>query len=108
MSGVTKIELESVDGYALAGMVRMKWDNQGKPIADEMGNANSIINFSASDESGFIPGKDYYISTLPCDLYGGYRLSIYKDGLVAHYFSVHQTVERAGFIGRLDGKRVGV
>lgn len=33
-----------------------------------------------------------------CDVYGGYRLSIYKDGLVAHYFSVHQTVERADYI----------
>lgn len=32
------------------------------------------------------------MATLPCDLYGGYRLSIYKDGLVAHYFGVHQTV----------------
>ena len=44
------------------------------------------------------PGKDYYISTVPCDLYGGYRLSIYKDGLVAHYFGVHQMVERADYI----------
>lgn len=98
MSGITKVELESVDGYALSGTVRIKWDNQGKPVADEIENAHSIMVFSASDESGFAPGKDYYISTLPCDLYGGYRLSIYKDGLVAHYFSVHQTVERAGFI----------
>ncbi len=98
MSGITKVELESVDGYPLSGTVRIKWDNQGKPVADEIENAHSIMVFSASDKSGFTPGKDYYISTLPCDLYGGYRLSIYKDGLVAHYFSVHQTVERASFI----------
>lgn len=98
MSGVTKVELESVDGYALSGTVRIKWDAQGKPVTDETGNANSIMAFSASDESGFTPGKDYYISTLPCDIYGGYRLSIYKDGLVAHYFGVHQTVERAIYI----------
>lgn len=98
MSGVTKVELESVDGYALSGTVRIKWDNQGKPIADEIRKAYSIITFSASGESGFTPGKDYYISTLPCDVYGGYRLSICKDGKVAHYFGVHQTVERAGFI----------
>lgn len=98
MSGVTKVELESVDGYALSGTVRIKCDNQGKPIVDEIGDAHSIITFSASEESGFTPGKDYYISTLPCDVYGGYRLSIYKDGLEAHYFGVHQTVERACFI----------
>lgn len=98
MSGVTKVELESVDGYALSGTVRMKWGDRGKPMVDEIENANSIITFSASEESGFTPGKDYYISTLPCDVYGGYRLSIYKDGLVAHYFGVHQTVERANYI----------
>ena len=98
MSGVTGIELESVDGYALSGTVGIKWDEQEKPAVDKIENAHSIITFSAPNESGFIPGKDYYISTLPCDVYGGYRLSIYKDGLVAHHFSVHQTIERAGYI----------
>ncbi|MBS7199076.1 MAG: SUMF1/EgtB/PvdO family nonheme iron enzyme [Bacteroidales bacterium] len=98
MSGVTKIELESVDGYALCGTVRIKWDRQGKPLVDEISNAASIVTFSAPDKSGFTPGKDYYISTLPCNVYGGYRLSIYKDGLVADYFGVHQTVERGIYI----------
>lgn len=98
MSGVTGIELESVDGYALSGTVGIKWDEQEKPAVDKIENAHSIITSSAPNESGFIPGKDYYISTLPCDVYGGYRLSIYKDGLVAHHFSVHQTIERAGYI----------
>lgn len=98
MSGVTKVELESVDGYALSGTARVKWNEQGYPAVDNTENANSIMVFSASDESGFTPGKEYYISTLPCDVYGGYRLSIYKDGLVAHYFGVHQTLERADYI----------
>lgn len=102
MSGVAKVELESVDGYALCGTVKIKLDSNGKPIVDEVTNANSIITFAASDESGFTVGKDYYISTLPCDLYGGYRLSIYKDGLVAHYFGVHQTAERANYISPVD------
>lgn len=102
MSGVTKIELESVDGYALSGITTIIWDNQGKPIVKEISDGNSIITFNSPDNSGFISGKDYYISTLPCDLYGGYRLSIYKDGLVAHYFGVHQTVDRASFIMPMD------
>ena len=102
MSGVTKVELESVDGYALAGTASIKWDEQGMPVVAETKNAASILVFNAADNSGLTPGKDYYISTLPCDLYGGYRLSIYKDGLVAHYFGVHQTVERADYIAPTD------
>ena len=72
------------------------------PVVAETKNAASILVFNAADNSGLTPGKDYYISTLPCDLYGGYRLSIYKDGLVAHYFGVHQTVERADYIAPTD------
>ncbi|BFK46252.1 SUMF1/EgtB/PvdO family nonheme iron enzyme [Alistipes sp. i18-0019-D1] len=103
MSGVTKIELESVDGYTLSGTATIKWNEQGKPVVAETKNAASILVFNAADNAaGFTPGKDYYISTLPCDLYGGYRLSIYKDELVAHYFGVHQTVERADYITPAD------
>lgn len=102
LSGVTKVELESVDGHPLAGTVSIKKDVQGKPIVDDIENASTIITFNATDKSGFTPGKDYYISTLPCDLYGGYRLSIYRDGLVAHYFGVHQTVKPGAFISPDD------
>ena len=98
LSGVTKVEMESVDGNPLAGTASIKKDAQGKPTVNDIENASTIITFSTADKSGFTPGKDYYISTLPCDLYGGYRLSIYRDGLVAHYFGVHQSVEPGIFI----------
>lgn len=84
LPGVTKVELESVDG---------------NPLTDD---GSTIITFSASSPSGFTPGKDYYIFTLPCDLYGGYRLSFYKDGLVADYFGVHQNVKPGTFISPDD------
>lgn len=97
-SGVTKIELESVDDNPLAGKANIKADAQGNAVMEETESASTIITFNASAPSGFTPGKDYYISTLPCDLYGGYRFSIYKDGLVADYFGVHQTVKLGTFI----------
>ena len=102
LSGVTKVELESVDGNPLAGTANIKKDAQGNAIVEGIENASTIITFSAATPSGFTPGKVYYISTLPCDLYGGYRLSFYKDGLVAHYFGVHQTVKPGTFISPDD------
>lgn len=102
LSGITKIELESVDGYALAGTAGIQWGESVETLAGEVENANSILVFNASDENGLVAGKDYYILTLPCDLYGGYRLSIYREGLVAHYFGVHQTVELGSFISPND------
>lgn len=102
MSGVTKIELESVDGYPLSGTAQITFDEQEKPQLAKVDGGNNIITYTAPTEAGFTPEKDYYISILPCDLYGGYRLSIYKDGLKANYFGVHQTANRALYITPAD------
>ena len=102
LSGVTKVELESVDGNELAGTAGFKKDSLGLMVVDKVERASTIITFTSNDKSGFTPGKDYYILTLPCNLYGGYRLSIYRNGLVAHYFGVHQTVKFGTFISPAD------
>lgn len=102
MAGVVKIEVESVDGLPLAGTAITRQDAFGKTVVGDMAHTCTIITYISSEKSGFIPGKDYYISTLPCNLYGGYRFSIYKDGLVAHYFGVHQKVELGEFISPDD------
>ena len=85
MEGIDHLEIESVDGYPLAG-----------------NRSNSILTFYAPDNGTLVPGKDYYVTTFPCDVSGGYRLSIYKDGKVAPFFGVHQTIEAGKFISPLD------
>jgi hypothetical protein len=102
LSGVTKVELESVDGNPLAGTSIISRNNHEKVKVDEIENSSTIITFNAESKSGFIPGKQYYIYTLPCDLYGGYRLSFFRGGLVAHYFGVHQNVYSGLFISPYD------
>lgn len=87
MEGITHLEIESVDKNPLAGN------------ADQ-----SILTFSAPEGTTLQPGTDYYVATLPCDVSGGYRLSIYRNGLVAHYFGVHQTIEAGEFISPTDLK----
>lgn len=102
MSGVTKVELESVDGYALAGTVVARWDKQEQLTTETPTDTSSIVTLTAPDAAGLVSGRDYYLFTLPCNVYGGYRLSIYKDGKVAHYFGVHQTIEQGRFISPTD------
>ena len=101
MSGVTHVELESVDGYAIAGTATFSIAN-GTVTLTQVLDKQSIITYSAPDGETFAPGKDYYITTFPCDVYGGYRLSIFKDGQVAHYFGVHQRIEAGQFISPND------
>lgn len=85
LRGIHKIVLESVDGLPISGS------------ADQY-----ITTFAAPDGTTLTPGLDYYIATFPCDLYGGYRLSIYRDSLVAHYFAVHQTAEAGSWLAPAD------
>ena len=101
MSGISRIELESVDSYCIAGTALLRYTDNEAQMGD-ITNGNSIISFKAMESGGLTPGVEYRIYTLPCDLYGGYRLSIYKDGLVAHYFGVHQVVEAKSFIAPHD------
>jgi hypothetical protein len=101
MEDVTQVVLESVDGYAIAGNASLT-TKDGQICLGEISDAQSIITFSAPNGGSLQSGKDYYITTFPCDLYGGYRLSIYKNGLVAHYFGVHQVTEPGQFISPLD------
>ena len=101
MSGITHIELESVDGYAIAGTANMTTID-GQAAVAKVTDKQSIITFSAPSDGTLDSRQDYYIVTFPCDIYGGYRLSIYKDGLVAHYFGVHQVIEAGQYIAPLD------
>ena len=101
MEGVTQVVLESVDNYMIAGIANLQTAVGTTTIA-EITEGKTIITFRAPEGSTLQAGKDYIITTFPCDLYGGYRLSIYKDGKVAHYFSVHQVTEAGKYITPLD------
>ena len=79
------VELESVDNNPLAG-----------------NHDQSIITLEAPEGETLVPGKDYFIATFPCDVYGGYRLSIYKGRDVAPYFGVHQVINAGEFITPTD------
>lgn len=85
MAGIDHVEIESVDGYPLAG-----------------NHDQSVLTLSAPDGGTFEPGKDYEVLTFPCDVSGGYRLSIYRKGLVAAFYGVHQTIEGGSLISPLD------
>lgn len=100
-TGITHVELESVDGYAIAGTAAFV-NHDSMVSVSAISDTQSIITFSAPEGSFFAADSDYYITTFPCDVYGGYRLSIFKDGLVAHYFGVHQVFESGQFIDPLD------
>ena len=101
MEGVTQVVLESVDKYNIAGTGNLTMAN-GETVIANISEGQSIITYRAPEGTTLLAGKDYIVTTFPCDLYGGYRLSIYKDGQVAHYFGVHQVAKAGKVITPLD------
>lgn len=101
MTGITHVEVESVDGYAIAGTAILNVQEGQAGIAG-VADKKSIITYRAPAESTLAADSDYVVTLFPCDLYGGYRLSIFKDGQVAHYFGVHQVTEAGSLISPLD------
>ena len=101
MEGVTQVVLESVDNCHIAGIGNLTTTNGTAAIA-EINEGKTIVTFRAADGTTLQAGKDYVVTIFPCDLYGGYRLSIYKDGKVAHYFGVHQVAEAGKLITPTD------
>lgn len=83
MSGITHVEIECVDAFPL-----------------DPSNSSYLMVFKP--EGGFIARQDYLVKTLPCNVYGGYRLSIFRNGLVADYYGVHQVIEEGDYISPLD------
>ncbi len=55
LSGVTKVELESVDGNPLADTAGIEMDALEKPVVTGIENASTIITFKATDKSDFTP-----------------------------------------------------
>ena len=101
MEGITQVVLESLDKYHIAGTGNLTMAN-GETVIADISEGQSIITYRATEGTTLQAGQDYIIATLPCNLYGGYRLSIYKDGQVAHYFGVHQVAEAGSYITPLD------
>ncbi len=101
LPGITKIEIESVDANALAGTAALV-DIDGNLAVGQISSPASIITFTPAEGTALAAGKDYYVRTFPADVYGGYRLSIFKDGQVAHFFGVHQVIEAGEFISPTD------
>ena len=103
LSDITRVEIESVDGYVLAGIDTLQSDTL--PMHDTYTRHTTPDKYSIITciaDGTFTPNSDYYIATFPCNLYGGYRLSIFRHDSVAHYFGVHQVTEAGSFIRPLD------
>lgn len=105
MSGVTGVEIESVDGLPITGTASIQttqWENDGISgygmIVDDVQDKSTIMQCSAPTGAGFNVGQIYDVYLLPQNVYWGYRLRIFRGGQKADVYCVHQIFESGAAI----------
>lgn len=105
MSGVTGVEIESVDGLPIAGTASIQtsqWEKDGFSgygmIIGDVQGQSSIMQCYSPTEAGFDVGQTYCVFLLPQNTYWGYRLRIFRNGQKADVYCVHQIFESGSVI----------
>lgn len=72
-TGITQITLSGNNGEILAGTVKVAIDGEGHPVVNEVVDGATEVTLTAP-EGGFIPGKEYFIVTLPVEFSRGFTI----------------------------------
>lgn len=98
--GIKRVTFEGNDGEALAGKIRLAFEN-GIPTVKEISDPNKVITMSAPNGGTFQTGQWYYIEALPGALSGGYKMAFYKESEFAQLSSSSSVTLRRGVFGSL-------
>lgn len=104
---VTEVGVESVtfkgnNGEAIAGTAKVAFDQNGKPIVQEVSNPLSEITLSAPTGTTLEVGKWYYIVCFPSVLQNGYAMTLKKeDGSIAEKKGESAVTIKRAIWGRL-------
>lgn len=109
--GVGKVVLTGNDDETLAGKVKLRFDENGRPSVSSVVEPCKSITMTAPDGGAFATGKWYYISVLPTALKKGFSMKFVRssDGGEAgtKYVTAALEVKRAHF-GSIENIDSGV
>ncbi|MBO4566380.1 MAG: Ig-like domain-containing protein, partial [Bacteroidales bacterium] len=94
-------------GEALAGRVKVKLDDGGKPVIDEYIDTKTEVVITAPENGTFEAGRYYYVSLLPNELAGGITITLNSYSSQGVFVSEKpQTVKRSifGVLRSIDTK----
>lgn len=99
--GITKVVLQGLNGEALAGKVRIGFQN-GIPVIQEVTEEKTSISITTPDGGAFKNNCWYYIVAIPGALENGFIMSFRKDGVMgSREFDRAVTIKR-GIFGTLS------
>ena len=90
--GITRVVFYGHQEEYLAGKVKVGFDENGKPLVQEVLEGSSRSIHQDAPSGGFEVGKWYYMVALPTTLARGYTMIFYKDGELVSERSVFTPV----------------
>ena len=99
-SGIKKVIFEGLDGEAIAGKVKIDFED-GIPVVREVTDGRLFITLTAPDGASFEVGKWYYIVAIPGALDKGYKLRFYKSDTYAKRLSEQSVTVKRSIFGSL-------
>ena len=101
-TGVKSVTFRGNNGEAIAGTAKVAFDQNGKPIVQEITNPLSEVTLSAPAGTTLEVGKWYYIVCFPTVLENGYVMSLNKaDGSVGEKIGDSSVSIKRAVWGRL-------
>ena len=99
--GIKRITFEGNNGEALAGKIKIAFEDGGVPVVGEVVAKDSVLTLTAPNGGTFQTGVWYYISALPGPLSGGYKMVFYKETESAKLTSTSSVRFKRGIFGSL-------
>jgi hypothetical protein len=101
---VRKVTFKGNAGETLAGTATVSFDDDGKPVVDDVADARAELTLSAPEGEALQPGKWYYLVSLPVTLSEGYTMTLHKvDGTAAVKSGSRPVTVKRAVWGQLEG-----
>lgn len=100
-SGIRSVTLEGNGGEALAGTVKLAFDD-GKPVVKSVVDGASSITLTATKGDYFRTGQWYYIVALPGTLKNGFKMTFRKDSDTGVLNSSASVTIKRGVFGQVE------
>ena len=101
-AGIKRVKIRGNRGEALAGKVKIVLDDNGKPLVEEVLEPQTEVSLSLPDGESFEPGKDYYLTLLPCQLEEGFTITFERSATIGEFTSIKPQAVKRSVLGVLN------
>ncbi len=107
-SGIKKVIFEGLNGEAIAGKVKVGFDDSGLPVVREVTEGSTFITLAPPEGQTFQKDTWYYLVAIPGALEKGYKMRFYKADDYAKRISEKSVTIKRSIYGDIQNADEGL